>query len=336
MLTDLTTMQGVLLQEPQQSLELPIAEVRRPVAAAGEAVVEIHATAVNRSDLLNVFGLPITTFPRVPGRDFSGVVVEGPEELLGRDVWGSGAGDLGFTRDGCHAHFAAIPVAGLVDKPSGFTHEQAAACGLAYYAASIATLVLGEVKAGQRVLVLGAAGGIGSAATALARWKGAEVLGAVKDPIEAEAVRARGVETVIDTSTEDITAAVKAATGGRGVDLVVDTVGPVLFAPAFASLAMDGRMVVMTAPPTAPVTIDLGKLYRMRQKLIGLSTIKGDVVSAAAVLRELGPGFESGALRPPPIAECLPLERASEAYALVAAGPPGRVLLVNEADSASP
>jgi NADPH:quinone reductase-like Zn-dependent oxidoreductase len=331
-----STMHGLLLRCPQESLALEIAEVERPIAAEGEAVVEVRAAAVNRSDLLNVRGLPVTTFPRVLGRDFSGVVVDGPENLIGHDVWGSGAGDLGFSRDGCHAQYAALPVAGLVEKPARLTHDEAAACGLAYYTASVATLVLGQVRPGDRVLVLGAAGGIGSAAAAISQWKGADVIGAVKDESEAEHARARGIRAIVDTSQEDLADAVTAIAGDGGVDVIVDTVGPALFAPALSTLGMDGRMILMTAPLTAPVMIDLGTLYRKRQRLIGLSTIKGDVVRAAALLRQLLPGFESGALEPPAIAQRFPLSQAADAYALVAAGRPGRVLLVNEARDASP
>lgn len=336
MTTDVLSMQGLVLDGPQESLDLQPVAVPRPTIADGEALVEIRAAAVNRSDLLNVQGLPVTTFPRVPGRDFSGVVVKGPDELVGREVWGSGAGDIGFTRDGSHAHFAALPVAGLVDKPSCLTHAEAAACGLAYYTAAVAALVLGRLQAGQSVLILGAAGGIGSAATSIAQWKGATVLGAVKGSTEAASISHRGLAAIIDTSSEDLTDSVAQATGEIGVDVVIDTVGPALFDPAWSSLAIDGRMVIMTAPFSAPVTVDIGRLYRMRQSLIGLSTIKGDVARAAELLRTLLPGFESGALVAPPIAECFPLERAAEAYALVARGAPGRVVLINETAGASP
>jgi NADPH2:quinone reductase len=336
MTSDVLTMEGLVLDGPQESVGLHPIEVARPIPAEGEALVEIRAAAVNRSDLLNVQGLPVTTFPRILGRDFSGTVIEGPAGLVGREVWGSGAGDLGFTRDGSHAHFAALPVAGLVEKPRCLTHAEAAACGLAYYTAAVASLVLGRVQAGQSVLILGAAGGIGSAATCIATWKGATVIGAVKDARESAAVRSRGLGAVVDTSGEDLAACVRDLTSGCGVDLVIDTVGPVLFDAALASLGMDGRIVVMTAPVSAPVTVDLGTLYRKRQSILGLSTIKGDIVRAAELLTTLLPGFESRALLAPPIAKHVPLAQAADAYALVAQGAPGRVILINESAAASP
>jgi NADPH2:quinone reductase len=333
--TDVLTMRALLLDGPSESLQLQPETVARPRPADGEVVVEVHAAGVNRSDLLNVRGLPVTTFPRILGRDFAGVVVEGPEGLLGREVWGSGGGDLGFTRNGSHAHYLALPADGLVEKPDCLTHLEAAACGLAYYTAAVAVLVLGRVTTGERVLVLGAAGGVGSAATAIARWKGATVFGVVKDAAEVELVRDRDLAATIDSSVVDVADAAREASGGDGFDLVIDTVGPALFSSAMSSLGMDGRMVVMTAPLSAPVMVDLGTLYRMRQQLLGLSTIRGDVVSAARLLRTLLPGFESGALTAPPIAACLPIELAGEAFAAVADGASGRVLLVNEA-GASP
>ena len=323
------SMRGLVLRAPQPSLELTAVDTSRPEAREGEVLVEIRAAAVNRSDLLNVRGLPVTTFPRVLGRDFAGTVVDGPAEHVGREVWGSGAGDLGFSRDGSHAQYMALPIEGLVDKPASLTHEQAAACGLAYYTAAVATLELGAVRAGQRVLVLGAAGGVGSAAASLARWKGAQVIAAVKDEVEREMAAGRGITDVIDTSEQDLAAAVREIALG-GVDVVVDTVGPALFDAGLASLGFDGRMIVMTAPPSAPVTLDLGLFYRLRRQLIGLSTTKGDVCRAATLLRDLTPGLESGELAPPAIAERFSLARASDAYALVAKGARGRVLLVGD------
>src|SRR5262245_56047868 len=101
--TDPTTMRALVLDGPGAPAELSARRVPLPTAAAGEAVVEVHAAAVNRSDVLNVIGLPLTSFPRVPGRDFAGVVVDGPADLVGGRCWGTGSGDLGFSRDGSHA-----------------------------------------------------------------------------------------------------------------------------------------------------------------------------------------------------------------------------------------
>ena len=88
---------------------LELLECATPRPADGEVLVRIGAARVNKSDLSNVMGrLPYTTLPRIPGRDFAGVVIEGPAPLLGQEVWGTGK-ELGFTRDGSHAEFIVVP-----------------------------------------------------------------------------------------------------------------------------------------------------------------------------------------------------------------------------------
>src|SRR3954447_11113445 len=98
MTTSDATMRALLLDGPCDPGALRVADVAVPATAEGEVVVRVRRSAINRSDVLNVRGLPITVFPRVPGRDFAGTVVAGPADQLGREVWGTGSGDLGFTR----------------------------------------------------------------------------------------------------------------------------------------------------------------------------------------------------------------------------------------------
>jgi NADPH:quinone reductase len=281
--------------------------------------------------VLNARGsFPITTLPRIPGRDFAGVVIEGPQELVGTEVWGTGGGELGFIRDGSHAQYLAVSRNAVVPKSDTLSLEEAAASGLAYVTAGSALVELGGVSAGETVLVTGAAGGVGSAAVMIARWKGARVIGAIKDESERAMAERAGVESIIDTSREDVTDAVLAATGGGGANLVLDAVGGPLFEPALNSLGKKGRMVVITTTPgKQQVSFNLFDFYRKGLRLFGLMTSFLDAKGSAAVLRDLGPGFDEGALRAPAIAERFPLEQAGMAYARVESGEAaGRVLLV--------
>jgi NADPH2:quinone reductase len=295
-------------------------EVPRPEPTEGEVLIEVHAAAVNRSDVLNARGsFPFTTLPRIPGRDFAGVVVEGPQELVGTDVWGTGGGELGFVRDGTHAQYLAVSRNAVAPKSETLSLAEAAASGLAYVTAGSALVDLGRVSAGETILVTGAAGGVGSAAVMIARWKGARVM----------AERA-GVEVTVDTSREEVTDAVLAATDGGGADLVLDAVGGPLFEPALNSLGKKGRMVVITTTPDKQhVSFNLLDFYRKGLRLFGLMTSFLDAEGSAAVLRDLSPGFDEGALRAPAIADRYPLEQAGMAYARVESGEAaGRVLLL--------
>ena len=324
-------MQAILIEHFGDPSELRQKEIPRPEPGEGEVLIEVHAAAVNRSDVLNARGsFPITTLPRIPGRDFAGVVVEGPQELVGAEVWGTGGGELGYVRDGSHARYLAVSRDAVVPKSDTLSLEEAAASGLAYATAGSAMVELGGVSAGETVLVTGAAGGVGSAAVMIARWKGASVIGAIKDESERTVAERAGVEVFVDTSREDVTDAVLAATDGGGADLILDAVGGPLFEPAVASLGEKGRMVVITTPLARQhVSFNLFDFYRKGLRLYGLMSSFLSASESATVLRKLGPGFDEGALRAPAIAERYPLQQAGTAYARVESGEvAGRVLLV--------
>ncbi len=121
------------------SLEsLKLEDVPTPVAGDGEVVVEIKAAGLNPSDLRNVLGsFPYTTLPRTPGRDFAGIVVDGPENMIGTEIWGTG-NELGFTRDGSHAEYLTVDAAGVSPKPKSLTFAEAASCGVPYVTAWLA------------------------------------------------------------------------------------------------------------------------------------------------------------------------------------------------------
>lgn len=149
---------------------LRFVDVPTPVPGADEVLVEIKAAGLNPSDVKNVLGrFPYTTLPRIPGRDFAGVVVQGPQALIGREVWGTGR-DLGFFADGSHAQFVKLPATGVAAKPAHLSFAQAASLGVPYTTAWDAlerSLVTGET----RLLVIGG-GAVATAALALAKVRG--------------------------------------------------------------------------------------------------------------------------------------------------------------------
>ncbi|MFE7444051.1 zinc-binding alcohol dehydrogenase family protein [Streptomyces chartreusis] len=316
-------MSAVLLQGPGAPADLVATSVARPPHGAGEVVVQVRVAGVNPSDVLNCLGLPITSYPRVPGRDFAGVVTEGPSDLLQRRVWGTGSGDLGFSRHGSHAEELVVPAAGVVLCPDRFSFEDAGASGLAYATAS-AGLIRGGLRSGTTVLVTGAAGRVGGAARAIARWRGARVIAAVRDDVERRAVESASPDAaVVVTDAEDWSSAVRALTDGRGADLCFDTVGNAVFEQVIACLAEDGAMVVISARPGTEVGLDLSQFYRRRLSLLGVSSTQSDVAWTASLLKALMPGFESGELPPVTGVRVLPLSSAAEAYTLVAGNADG-------------
>src|SRR6266481_9708980 len=172
---------------------------RRP----DEVVVAIEAAGVNPSDVKAATGLmPYAVFPRTPGRDFAGVVVDGPSEWLGREVFGS-SGDLGIRRDGTHATHLVVEAAALVEKPSDISMDEAAGIGVPFVTAIEGFRRAGMPGAQETVLVMGLNGKVGQAATQLASWRGAKVIGVVRKN-EAYEGHASGPVEVINASTTDI------------------------------------------------------------------------------------------------------------------------------------
>lgn len=302
---------------------------RVPLAPApeGEALVAVRAASINPSDVKNVAGrMRQTVPPRTPGRDFAGVVVDGPAAWLGAEVWGTG-GDIGFVRDGSHAEYLRIPVEALSRKPANLTFAQAGAVGVNYVTALIA-MDYAEVRPDEVVLVIGAAGGVGGAACGIAAGRGARVVAACRGKAPAGSPARHATAEFVDLQTQELGAAMAAMTGGKGVDVVLDCVGnPGLVEAAIASLGFRGRLVAISGTPGEQVRLELIPFYRRECRLIGLDSLKRKAADCAVLMDALRPGFEAGTYPAPAIAELVPLSRGSEGYAAVARGTRGRVVL---------
>jgi NADPH:quinone reductase len=300
-------------------------EVPAPIADEKTAVVRVMAASINPSDVKNVAGaMRQTTLPRIPGRDFAGVVEAGPAEWIGAEVWGTG-GDTGFTRDGTHAELIAVPVASLRRKPKTLSFEEAASVGVNYMAAWCGIEAAG-LKPGETLLLIGAGGGVGSAAAQIARRLGARVIGADRRPPLPDApIRTIAEKLII--GAEDLPAQVRAATGDKGADVVLDLVGGVMFRSALKCLALRGRLVEIAATGQREVSFDLADFYHNESRLFGVDTLKRDLTASAEVLDALTPGFLAGDYCAAPIEGACGLGDAQEAYRKVAAGAAGRVVL---------
>jgi NADPH:quinone reductase len=304
---------------------LKLEQVPIPAADESTAVVRVLAASINPSDVKNVAGaMKETSLPRIPGRDFAGVVQAGPAKWIGAEVWGTG-GDTGFTRDGTHAELIAVPVASLRRKPEALSFDQAASVGVNYMAAWGGIEAAG-LKVGEIVLLIGAGGGVGSAAAQIARRIGARVIGADKHAPHPDAPILAVAEKLI-IGAEDLPAEIRAATGGKGADVVFDLVGGVMFRSALDSLALRGRLVEIAATGQREVSFDLVDFYRNESRLFGVNTLERDLTASAEVLDALTPGFDAGDYHAAPIAQTFALDKAQEAYRKVAAGASGRIVL---------
>lgn len=305
------TMKALRFDKYGTPAALSVQEVNVPDPKPGEALVKLRAAAINPSDVKNVAGAFKASLPRTPGRDYAGVVVGG-EEWEGKEVWGSGAG-LGIIRDGTHAQYVAVQLDGLSSKPANLSMEEASAVGVPYLAAWSGIVQQANLQAGETILVTGASGAVGRAATQIAHWKKARV-------IAADISRnASDSDVFIDAKSKDIAAEVKALTDGKGVDVVLDAVGGPMFESALRSLRPGGRQIALTSVGTPRVEFNLVDFYHNQLRLIGIDTIKLTGVEIAQIMDELREGFEGGHLKPSPI-KTWSLDKGVDAYSTVAAG----------------
>jgi NADPH:quinone reductase len=282
-----------------------------------DVLLEVRAAAINPSDAKAAIGMmPYAVFPRTPGRDFAGVVIDGPADWQGREVFGS-SGDLGIRRDGTHATHLVVEAEALVAKPQAVSFEEAAGIGVPFVTAQEGFRRSGMPKPGETVLVLGLNGKVGQAAAQIATWKGAHVIGVVRkdEGFEGEA---SGPVTVVNAASEDVAGRVRELTGGKGADIVYNTVGEPFYEAGQKSLAILGRMI-MIASFKQPVPFDIFAFYRGRHTYVGIDTLSLSSIATGEVLRELQPGFASGHLTPFRVPEraIFPLAAAREAYAAV-------------------
>ena len=305
----------------------PAIETRPLSRAADEVLLEIKAAAVNPSDVKAATGLmPYAVFPRTPGRDYAGRVIDGPSGWIGREVFGS-SGDLGIRRDGTHATHLAVEAEAVVEKPDGLSWEEAAGIGVPFVTAMEGLRRAGMPKGGETVLVMGVNGKVGQAATQIASWQGARVIGVVRKRESYEGHASSDVD-IIDASATDVAARVRELTGGKGADIVFNTVGDPYFQAAHQSLALRGRQILI-ATIERIVPFNILEFYRGQHTYVGIDTLGLSSTATGAVLRELVPGFADGHLKPFPIkpAAIYPLQDAKAAFTAVAGSSRNRVIL---------
>jgi NADPH2:quinone reductase len=223
---------------------LTVEELPDPEAAPGHVVLDVQAAGVNFPDVLIIQGkyqykpaLPFT-----PGNEVSGVV-----RAVGDGVSGYKVGDkvIAFSAHGAFAQQLAVPAQALMPMPPGMDFDTAAAITLTYGTSHHAVVDRAALKAGETMLVLGAAGGVGLAAIEIGKALGARVIAAASTDEKLAVCKAHGADALINYSKEDLREAVKAATGGKGPDVVYDPVGGDYAEAAFRSIAWRGRYLVV-------------------------------------------------------------------------------------------
>ncbi|MEI2301318.1 quinone oxidoreductase family protein [Ensifer sp. MJa1] len=309
------------------NLKIGLADVAIPRPGPGQVLVEIVAAGVNPSDVKASLGhMPHAIWPRTPGRDFGGIVREGPTSMIGMEIWGGG-GELGITQDGSHAKWMVLDQKAVRAKPSNFTMEEAGSIGVPFITAYEGLREAGGVQPTDVVLVCGGNGKVGQAAIQLATLAGARVF-AVEYSEQSLLAHTNAPVEMLNSAKDDVAAIVREKTGGHGADIVFNTVGSPYFEIANMAMAKQARQIFISTFDRA-VPFDIFNFFRGRHKYIGIDTLALSSVEGARIFDKLKPKFEEGKLKPFPInpATCYGLADAAKAYASVLRGTSDRVLL---------
>lgn len=304
---------------------LQLQQLPKPVPATGEVLVEVRATGVNPSDIKNVQGLfPCTTTPRIPGRDFAGVVVAGPEELLDQAVWGGTGKGFGFYQDGCHAQYVVVPANAVVLLPKSLSFAQAATCGVPFITAWDA-LERSQVQQGTRVLIIGA-GAVAQAAQALAQARGAKVAVAARRAEVVQQLQDQGVNAFQLAAAEQLPEQAREHFQQQAPEVIFETTGFWL-AAAVNSVDTFGRVAIIAAPKDGMISMSSLNLYRRGGSIIGVNSLLYGLEDCAQMLTQIGAAFDAGLPVPSGFIEW-PLADAVAAYQQVSAGETGKIVLI--------
>jgi len=330
-------MRAVVITRHGEPEVLRVEERADPEVGPGELRIAVRAAGINFADLMARAGV----YPDAPAPPcVVGYEVAGEVEAIGDGVEGHAVGDrvLAGTRFGGYAELVTVPADQALPLPDALSFEQGAAFPVNYGTAYAALVIMGGLKADERVLIHAAAGGVGIAATQLAKRIGAEIFGTAS-PAKHDAIRAQGVDHPIDYRNDDFADAAMRITGGVGLDLVIDAVGPSSFRKDYGILRSGGRLVMyglseVQTGDKRDIPAVLRGLARMplatmpwwkslsvmneNKGVFGLNMLKWwDAEGLDRVLEPLSGGLAAGDYEPV-VAEAFPFERAADAHRFIA------------------
>jgi putative PIG3 family NAD(P)H quinone oxidoreductase len=292
---------AVVLREHGGPEVLVITESTDPVPGPEEVLVRVHATALNRADLLQRMGMYPNPFPaddEIPGLEFAGEVVScGPRVLM----WRPGDRVMGIVSGGAYAEKLVIHERQAMEVPAGMTWTDAAAIPEVFITAWDALVVQGGLTSGRWAMVHAGASGVGTAAIQICRAIGARVI-VTCSAGKVQACRGLGADVVVDYGSQDFVEAAREATGGAGVDVVLDVIGGEYVEKNVAALAVKGRIIQVGVMAGKPLPFNIGLLLGKRATITGTVLRARPTEEKIAISRrfaaEMLPLFSTGALRP--------------------------------------
>ncbi len=296
---------------------LSLADVETPVPGAGQVLVKVAATSVNRADISQRLG----NYPPPKGdSEILGLEVAGVVEKLGPGVTGCEPGERVMTLvgGGGYAEYALAYASHLIRIPDRLTFEQAACVAETYITAYLNIFIVGRLADGENVLLHGGGGGVNTAGIQLCKQlsPASRVL-VTASPGKLERVTALGADIVVDYRNEAFEEVVRTDTGGHGADVILDHIGSAYLTNNLKALAVAGRLVIIGVMSGTTAEINLARLMVKRQQVIGSVLRSRPVDEKAAItarfIEEVLPLFATGVIEPL-IHEVLPLDNVADAH----------------------
>jgi putative PIG3 family NAD(P)H quinone oxidoreductase len=323
-------MRAVIAPEPGGPEALVVADLPDPVPGPGEVVLEMAATAVNRADTLQRQGF----YPPPPGAsDVLGLECSGTVAAIGPEVkdWSVGDQACALLAGGGYAERVLVPAGQLMPVPDGV--DLVAAGALPEVACTVWSNVfmVAGLQRDETLLVHGGAGGIGTFAIQLAHALGARVITTAGSPEKLDACRSLGADVAVNYREQDFVEEVRAATDGRGADVILDNMGAKYLSRNVEALATEGRLVVIGMQGGSKAELDLGALMRKRGAVIATSLrarpTEEKAAICASVVEHVWPLVADGSVRTL-VHTTLPLEEAREGHRIMeASGHIGKIVL---------
>ncbi len=312
-------MRAILFDTPGAEDVLKIGDAPSPALGADDLCIRVRATAVNRADLLQRQGM----YPPPPGASsILGLECAGEVIAVGGAVTGWKVGDraMALLPGGGYAETAVVHHGSAMHVPASLSFEEAGAFPEVFLTAFLNLFMLGEVKTGGAALVHGGGSGVGTAAITLLREAGITSMVTAGSDDKCQRCRTHGADVAINYRAGDFAPQVREATGGRGVDVVLDSIGGRYFAENLECLAVDGRLVIIGLMGGAKADLNLAMLLLRRLRVIGSTLRARSVADKAEIvsrfLERFGSALAAGRIKPV-IDRILPLERAAEAHRVV-------------------
>jgi NADPH2:quinone reductase len=293
-----------------------------PVPAAGEMLVKVTASGINRPDVLQRKGAyaPPPGASDLPGLEIAGTIVGGDAAELAAAGFQLGDRVCALVAGGGYAELCAAPIAQCLPSPAGLSDVEAASLPETFFTVWSNVFDRGRLQAGETLLVQGGSSGIGVTAIQLAKAMGARVIVTAGSDEKVAACLALGADAGINYRTQDFVAEVKAATGGKGADVVLDMVAGEYVAREVQCVADDGRIVIIAVQGGINAGFNAGELLRRRLVITG-STLRPRPIAfkgaiAASLKQRVWPLIEAGRIKPV-INRVFPAAQAAQAHALM-------------------